>query len=73
MEGGLIVVSITTRTLDSFAWLVVVSVFALGSAVVTAICIKYEERGLAWVWAAAFFSCALAAAYFLWRLVCRAA
>ena len=69
MEGGLIVVSITTRTLDSFAWLVVVSVFALGSAVVTAICIKYEERGLAWVWAAAFFSCALAAAYFLWRLV----
>ena len=62
-------VSITTRTLDSFAWLVVVSVFALGSAVVTAICIKYEERGLAWVWAAAFFSCALAAAYFLWRLL----
>jgi len=69
VEGGLIVVSITTRTLDSFAWLVVVSVFALGSAVVTAICIKYEERGLAWVWAAAFFSCALAAAYFLWRLL----
>ena len=60
---------ITVRTLDYFGWLVVVSVFALGSAVVTAICIKYEERGLAWVWAAAFFSCALAAAYFLWRLV----
>jgi ABC-type proline/glycine betaine transport system permease subunit len=64
MEG-----SITTRTLDYFAWLVVASVFALVSAVVTAICIKYEERWLAWVWAAAFFSCALAAAYFLWRLL----
>jgi hypothetical protein len=61
--------SITVRTLDYFGWLVVASVFALGSAVVTAICIKYEERGLAWVWAAAFFSCALAAAYFLWRLL----
>ena len=61
--------SITTRALDYFGWLGVSSVFALVSAGVTAICIKYEERGLAWVWAAAFFSCALAAAYFLWRLV----
>jgi hypothetical protein len=60
---------ITVRTLDYFGWLVVASVFALGSAVVTAICIKYEERGLAWVWAAAFLSCALAAAYFLGRLL----
>jgi len=61
--------SITVRTLDYFGWLVVASVFALLSAVVTAICIKYEEKGLAWVWAAAFFSCALAAAYFLGRLL----
>ena len=60
---------ITVRTLDYFGWLVVASVFALGSAVVTAICIKYEERALAWVWAAAFFSCALAGAYCLWRLL----
>src|SRR5215204_850334 len=60
---------ITAGTLDYFGLLVVASVFALGSAVVTALCIKYEERGLAWVWAAAFFSCALAAAYFLWRLL----
>ena len=60
---------ITVRTLDSFAWLVVASVFAVVCAVVTAICIKYEERGLAWVWAAAFFSCALAAAYFLGRML----
>jgi hypothetical protein len=64
MGGG-----IAARTLDYFGWLVVASVFALGSAGVTALCIKYEERGLAWVWAAAFFSCALAAAYFLGRLL----
>jgi hypothetical protein len=61
--------SISARTLDYFGWLVAASVGALVSAVVTAICIKYEERGLAWVWAVAFFSCALAAAYFLWRLL----
>jgi hypothetical protein len=64
MEG-----SITARTLDYFGWLVVASVGALCSAVVTAICVKYEERGLAWVWAAAFFSCALAAAYCLGKLL----
>jgi len=61
--------SITARTLDYFALLVAASIVALFSALVTAICIKYEERGLAWVWAAAFFSGALAAAYFLWRLL----
>jgi hypothetical protein len=64
MEGG-----ITARTLDYFALLVVASVGALLSAVVTAICVKYEARWLAWVWAAAFFSCALAAAYFLGKLL----
>ena len=64
MEGG-----ITARTLDYFGWLVAVSLGALLSAVVTAICIKYEERWLAWVWAAAFFSGALADAYFLGRLL----
>ena len=61
--------SITARTLDYFGWLVVASVAALCSAVVTAICIKYEERWLAWLWAAAFFSCALAAAYFFGKLL----
>ena len=61
--------SITARTLDYFGWLVASSIFALVSAVVTAICIKYEERTLAWVWAAAFFSCALAAAYCLGKLL----
>ena len=61
--------SITARTLDYFGWLVATSVGALFSAVVTAICVKYEERGLAWLWAAAFFSCALAAAYFLGKML----
>jgi hypothetical protein len=64
MMGGM-----TVRTPDYLGWLVAASVGALVSAVVTAICIKYEDRWLAWVWAAAFFSCALAAAYFLWRLL----
>jgi hypothetical protein len=45
------------------------SVFALLSAVVTAICGKYEARGLAWLWAAAFFGSALVAAYCLVELV----
>jgi hypothetical protein len=64
MEAGT-----TARTLDYFGWLVAASVGALLSAVVTAICITYEERWLAWVWAAAFFSCALAAAYCLGKLL----
>ena len=60
---------ITARTRDYFGWLVAASVGTLLSAVVTAICVRYEERWLAWVWAAAFFSCALAAAYFLVRML----
>ena len=60
---------ITAGTLDYLGWLGVSSVFALVSAVVTAICVEYEERGLAWLWAAAFFSCALTAAYFLGRML----
>jgi hypothetical protein len=61
--------SITARTPDYFGWLVAVSAGALISAVLTAVCVKYEARWLAWVWAAAFFSCALAAAYCLGRLL----
>src|SRR5215212_9492394 len=56
---------ITAGTLDYFGLLVVASVWALLSVVVTAMCFKYEERGLAWFWAAAFFGSALAAAYCL--------
>jgi hypothetical protein len=69
MEGCLMVGSISARTPDYFGWLVAASVGALLSAVVTAICVKYEDRWLAWVWAAAFFSCALAAAYCLGKLL----
>lgn len=56
---------VTAGTLDYFGLLVVASVWALLSAAVTAMCFTYEERGLAWVWAAAFFSCVLTAAYCL--------
>jgi hypothetical protein len=69
MEGCLMVGIITVRTLDYFGLLLAASVFALVSAGVTAICIKYEERVLAWAWTAAYFSCGLGAAYFLWRLL----
>ena len=61
--------TITARTLDYFGWLVAASVGTLLSAVVTAICIRYEERGLAWFWAAAFFICALATAYCLGKML----
>ena len=60
---------ITARTLDYFGLLVVASVWVLLSAAVTAMCIKYEERGLAWLWAAAFFGSALVAAYCLGKLL----
>jgi hypothetical protein len=61
--------SITARTPDYFGWLVAASAGALISAVLTAVCVKYEDRWLAWVWAAAFFSCALAASYCLGELL----
>jgi hypothetical protein len=64
MEGG-----ITARTPDYLGWLVAASVVALLSGLVTALCIKYEERVLAWFWAAAFFGSALVAAYCLGKLL----
>ena len=69
MEGGLMVGGITARTPDYFGLLVASSVFALLSAVVTAICVRYEARWLAWLWAAAFFGSALVAAYCLVKLL----
>jgi hypothetical protein len=69
VEGSLMVGGITARTLDYFGLLVASSVFALLSAVVTAICVRYEARGLAWLWAAAFFGSALVAAYCLGKLL----
>jgi hypothetical protein len=67
MEGG-----ITARPLDYFGLLVAAGTVALASAGVTAICIKYEERGLAWLWRAAFFGSALVAAYCLGKVLLRA-
>ena len=61
--------SISARAPDYFGWLVASSVSALLSAVVTAICIKYGLRWLAWLWAAAYFVSALAAAYCLVKLL----
>jgi hypothetical protein len=61
--------SITARAPDYFGWLVASSVSALCSAVVTAICIKYGLRWLAWLWAAAYFVSVLAAAYCLVKLL----
>ena len=64
MEG-----TITARALDYFGLLVAAGIVALAGAGVTAICIKYEERGLAWFWAAVFFGSALVAAYCLVKLL----
>src|SRR5215210_6588626 len=60
---------ITAGTLDYFGVLVVASVWALISAVVTEICAKFERRGLARFWAVSFFGSALVAAYCLEKLV----
>jgi hypothetical protein len=64
MEGG-----ITARTPDYLGLLVAASAWALLSGVVTALCVKLEERGLAWFWAASFFGSALVAAYCLGKLL----
>jgi len=61
--------NITARTLDYLGLLVGAGVMALCSAAVTALCIKFEERGLAWFWAAAFFGTALVAAYCLVKVL----
>ena len=57
------------RTLDYFGLLVAASIVALCSGVLATLCVKFEERGLAWFWAAAFFGSALAAAYCLGKLL----
>jgi hypothetical protein len=60
---------ITARTLDWLELLVAASAWALLSALVTAICVKFEERALAWFWAASFFVSAMAAAYCLGKVL----
>jgi hypothetical protein len=62
-SGGII-----ARTFDYFGLLVASSIVPLCSGVLATLCVRYELRGLAWFWAAVFFSCALAAAYCLWKL-----
>jgi hypothetical protein len=64
MVGGII-----ARPLDYFGLLVGTSIVGLFSSVVATLCVKFEERGLAWFWAASFFGSALAAAYFLGRML----
>ena len=61
--------SISARTFDYFGLLVAASIVALCSGVLATLCVKYELRGLAWFFAAAFFGCALAAAYCLVKLL----
>jgi hypothetical protein len=60
---------IPARTPDYLGLLVAASVVALLSAVVTALCVRFEERGLAWFWAASFFGSALVGAYCLGKLL----
>jgi hypothetical protein len=69
VEGPLMEGAISARTLDYLGLLVAASIVALFSAGVTAICIRFEERALAWFWAAAFFGSALVGAYCLWMLL----
>jgi hypothetical protein len=49
--------------------LVGASIVALFSGVVATLCVKFEERRLAWFWAALFFGSALVAAYCLVKLL----
>ena len=64
MQGGSI-----ARPLDYFALLVGANIVGLFSGVVATLCVKFEERGLAWFWAALFFGSALVAAYCLVKLL----
>ena len=61
--------AISARTLDYFELLVGASIMAFFSGVVATLCVKFEEKGLAWFFAALFFGCALLGAYCLWRLL----
>ena len=59
----------TTRTLD-YLWLLGdASAWALFSALVTYICVKFKQGGQAWFWAACYFGSALVAACCLAKLL----
>ena len=61
--------AIGARTLDYLALLVGASIVAFCSAGVTALCVRFEERNLAWFFAALFFTSALIGAYCLWKVL----
>ena len=61
--------SVNARTQDYFPLLVGACIVALFSALVATLCIKFEERGAAWFWAALFFGSALVGAYCLGKLL----
>jgi hypothetical protein len=61
--------AISARTLDYFALLVGASIIALFSGGVATLCVRFEERALAYFFAALFFGCALLGAYCLWKLL----
>jgi hypothetical protein len=69
VEGVLMQGTITARTFDYFGLLVAASIVALCSGVLATLCVKYELRGLAWFFAAAFFGSALVGAYCLGQLL----
>jgi hypothetical protein len=69
VEDGLIEGTITARTPDYLGLLVAASIVALCSGVLATLCVKHELRRLAWFFAAAFFVSALAAAFFLGKLL----
>jgi hypothetical protein len=69
VEGYLMVGGSAARTLDYFGVLVATSIMALCSGVLATLCVKYEARELAWLWAGSFFGSALVAAYCLEKLV----
>jgi hypothetical protein len=48
--------------------LLVASAWALLSAIVAAVCVRYEMRGMAWGWTVSFVLSSLVAAYSFWRL-----
>jgi hypothetical protein len=64
MGGGM-----TARTSDYLWVLVEANAWILLSAVVTDICVKFKQRGLARFWVASFFGSALVAAYCLEKLL----
>jgi small basic protein len=69
MVGGLMEGINTVRTQDYLKLLVAASAWAVLRAVMTALCAKFEKRGIAWFFTASFFGSTLVAAYCLAKLL----